>query len=51
MDTDDDAIVRSFIQRLDNGELNGHMNYEMSTLSYDQLLRVGQILAERITKK
>ena len=44
MDSNDDAIDRTFLERLDSGELNGHSNFHMSTLSYEQLLRVAQIL-------
>ncbi len=47
----DDAVVRSFIQRLDSREMNGTLNLELAKLSYEQLLRVSQILAKRIEKE
>lgn len=49
MDTDD-AVVTTFIQRLDNGELDGDMNPELAKLSYEQLLRVNQIVANGVEK-
>ena len=50
MPTDDD-VVGDFIDRLDKGELNGHVGVELSKLSYEQLLRVARITAERIEKQ
>jgi len=44
----DDAVVRAFIERLDKRELNGHLNQELGKLTYAQLLRVSQILAQRV---
>ena len=49
--THDDDVVRSFIERLDRDELNGHLSVELPKLTYAQLLRVGMILAERIEKE
>jgi len=51
MPTDDNSVVRDFIDRLDRGELNGHVGVELSKLSYEQLLRVARITAERIEKQ
>ena len=34
MPTDDDAVVRDFIERLDRGEVNGHLAEELPKLSY-----------------
>ncbi len=51
MQSDDEAVVRAFIERLENGELNGKMNTELAKLTYEQLLRVSQILAKRVEKE
>ena len=48
MPAEDDAVAREFIERLDRGELNGHLSVELPRLSYEQLLRVAKIIAERI---
>jgi len=49
MDTDH-AIITSFIQRLENRELNGHLMDELSKLSYDQRILLSKTLAERSLK-
>ncbi len=51
MQSNDEAVVRAFIERLENGELNGKMNRELAKLSYEQLLRVSQILGKRVEKE
>ena len=48
---DIDEVVRVFMERLDRGELNGHLGLELPKLSYEQLLRVARILAEREEKR
>lgn len=47
----EDPVIRAFIHRLDKGELNGKLNFELSKLSYGQLLRVSEILARRVEEK
>ena len=47
---DDETVVTTFIERLDNGELDGEMNPELAQLSYEQLLRVSQILMKGVEK-
>lgn len=46
---EDETVVR-FMERLDNGELEGEMNPELQKLSYEQILDVSQILAKRVEK-
>ena len=48
---DDEEVVRTFIERLDKGELNGKLTAELPKLTYEQLLRVGKILAKREEKR
>ena len=48
---EDDAVVRAFIARLDNREMNGKLNVELKKLTYEQLLRVSQILGKRVEKE
>ena len=48
MPTDDD-VVRDFIKRLDQGEIDGTLN--LDKLSDFQLLRVMQILAGRVEEQ
>ena len=39
-----------FMERLESGELEGEMNPELQKLSYEQILRVSQILGKRDEK-
>ena len=48
---DDDAVVNAFVERLEKRELNGHLMYELATLSYDQLILLGKTLADKTLKK
>lgn len=48
---DDQTVVMTFIERLENRELNGHLMDELATLSYDQLILLGKTLAERSLKR
>ena len=48
---DDEEAVRIFMERLDRGDLDGHLTDELPKLTYAQLLRVGRILAERRGKQ
>ena len=47
----DDAVIESFLKRLDSGEMDGHFNFELGQLSYDQLMRVKEILAARAAQQ
>ncbi len=48
MHPDDDAVVREFIERLDQGELDEHLADELAKLTYGQQLSVAQIITERM---
>lgn len=41
----DDAVVASFIQRLEAGEMEGQFNVELTKLSSSQLLILARMLA------
>jgi hypothetical protein len=42
-------FAREFLKQLDESKFDGRLFEELSKLSHDQLLRVTQLLAERIT--
>ena len=44
----DDAVVRSFIERLDDRELKNELKIDLKKLTNEQLLRVSRILAKRV---
>ena len=45
------GLAADFVQKLDKGGLDGRVIDELGKLSYEQLLRISQLLAQRVEDK